>query len=108
MTACGIDCAIDQNSCEVRLASDAAPDSSQQQTMENMGRINSLFDQPMLRDDVLAHAAKYLDTLGLLKPIRDFMSCSDLHLPGPRTVGFDDTGTAGAGATRASRGKEKR
>ena len=47
--------------------------------MENMGRINSLFDRLMLRDDVLADAAKYLDLLGLLKPIRDFMSCSDLQ-----------------------------
>ena len=80
LTACCIDCAIDQNRCEVMLAFDAAPDNkvggSQGQTMENMGRVNSLLDQLMLRDDILAEAAKYVDSLGLLKPIRDFRAAA--------------------------------
>ena len=46
--------------------------------MENMRGINSLLDQLMFRDDVFAEAAKYLDSLGLLIPIRDLMSESDL------------------------------
>ena len=43
--------------------------------MENMGRINSLLDQLMLCNNAFADA----DSLGLLKPISDFMRCRHLQ-----------------------------
>ena len=43
--------------------------------MENMGYINSLLNQPMLRD-ILADAGKYFDAPGLLKTIRDLRAAA--------------------------------